>query len=165
MFDSCTPVGVRSAGRSRVVRSHASIGRSTACSLWPTNGCAGCLRVCSPRRSGVAASSSWQASRVCTVTPLRKASASCGRNADCRPVGCVVPALDAGTWKKNARGAHGLARAFARCDRRRSDHRHEMDPSLAAKTLQGLASSWCEVVSHDARSLVATAALLAANVS
>ena len=41
----------------------------------------------------------------------------------------------------------------------------KLTPSLAAKTLQGLASSGGEVVSHDPRSLVAASALLAANLS
>jgi len=165
MLDRFTPVNVPFAGKNGAGRSFANIERSTGFWRWPTNGFAGFLPVCWHRKSGAAASSRWRASLVCIVTPSRWVYASFGRNVVYRPAGSAALALAANHWRKNARGAHGLAGAFARCHRRRSDHRHEVDASLAAETLQGLASPWCEGVSRDARSIVATPAFLVANLS
>ena len=121
--------------------------------------------VCSLRKSGGAVSCRWHASPDCIVTPSPKGKGSCGKSGVCRPIVSAAPGLGANIWRKHARGADGLAGTFAGCHGRRSDHRHEMDSSLAAKTLQGLASSEREVVSHDTRPIVAASAFLAANLS
>ena len=165
MLDRFTPVNAPSANSSGVVRWCVSIGRSIACSLSPTNACAAFLRACLPRKSGGAASNKWHASLDGIATPSPKGVESYGKNVACRPVVYAAPALDANIWKKYARGTDGLAGTFAGCHGRRSDNRHEMDSSLAAKTLQGLASSGCAVVSHNTCSIVAPSALLAANLS
>jgi len=165
MFERFTPVNVRFANRNGAVRSYGNIGPSIAFLRWQTNGCAGFSQGCLPRKLGAAASNSWRASPDYIVTPSRSANGSYGRNVVCPPVVYAVPAPDANSWKKNARGTDGLAGTFARCDRWRPDQRHEMDASFAAKTLQGLASAWGKVVSDYTRSLVAAAAVFAANVS
>jgi len=165
MLDRFTPVNVPFAGKNGAGRSFANIERSTGFWRWPTNGFAGFLPVCWHRKSGAAESKSWRASQGCIGIPSREANGKCDTNVDFPSAVCVAPVRDVNGWKKNARGSDGLAGSSAGCHRWRSDHRPEMDASLAAETLQGLASPWCEGVSRDARSIVATPAFLVANLS
>ena len=68
-------------------------------------------------------------------------------------------------WKKNARGIDGLAGTFARCHRRRPDHRHEMDSSFSAKICKALRRRGVRLSPTYTRSIVAASGLFAANVS
>ena len=165
MFDRSIDVIVWFADNILVVRLRENTGRSTVCWRLQTKDCEGFSLACWRRRSDGAASNSWRGSPECIATPSRWANGNCGKNVACPAVVCDEPALAESAWKINARGTLGLAGTFARCHRRRSNHRHEVDPSFAAKALQGLAASWSEVVSSYPRTLAATFAILSANLS